>query len=82
MPSCRQRHVWTARRRPHRRRMHQEATTQTAVVLAWDASTDNVGVVSYGIYDQRSAYRFRDDAERDAQRSRVWHDVPIRYRRG
>ena len=32
------------------RRMHQEATTQTAVVLAWDASTDNVGVVSYGIY--------------------------------
>jgi chitodextrinase len=29
----------------------QEATTRTAVVLAWDASTDNVGVVSYGVYD-------------------------------
>ena len=50
-PSCRQRHVWTAKRPPSPSGMHQEATTQTAVVLAWDASTDNVGVVSYGIYD-------------------------------
>ena len=28
----------------------QQATTQNAVVLAWPASTDNVGVVGYGVY--------------------------------
>ena len=28
----------------------QMATTQDAVVLAWDASTDDVGVVGYGVY--------------------------------
>src|SRR5262249_12051654 len=28
----------------------QQATTQNAVVLAWSPSTDNVGVVGYGVY--------------------------------
>jgi chitodextrinase len=28
----------------------QQATTQNAVVLAWDPSSDNVGVVGYGVY--------------------------------
>ena len=36
------------------RRMYQEATTQTAVVLAWDASTDNVGVVELRHLRKRS----------------------------
>jgi chitodextrinase len=29
----------------------QDATTQSSVVLAWNPSSDNVGVVSYGIYE-------------------------------
>ena len=28
----------------------QQAATQNAVVLAWDSSTDNIGVVGYGVY--------------------------------
>ncbi len=31
-------------------RFSQSATTQTSVILAWAASTDNVGVVRYGVY--------------------------------
>jgi chitodextrinase len=31
--------------------VRQVATTETSVVLAWTPSTDNVGVVAYGLYD-------------------------------
>lgn len=40
---------------------HQLATSQTAVVVAWAASADNVGVVSYGVY--RSALLVDTTAE-------------------
>ena len=43
----------TVPRRPaafHPQWLRQMATTQDAVVLAWDASTDDVGVVGYGVY--------------------------------
>ncbi|MFD9960824.1 fibronectin type III domain-containing protein [Amycolatopsis sp. NPDC058986] len=31
--------------------LHSTDTTETAVVLAWDASTDNVGVTGYDVYN-------------------------------
>ena len=39
----------------------QAATTQNAVVLGWDRSTDNVGVVGYGVY--RNLARIASAAE-------------------
>ena len=51
-------------------------------MLAWSPSTDNVGVVEYGLYASRSAGRDLERAERDALEPGVRHQLSGRDRRG
>ena len=62
--------------------VRQVATTESSVVLAWTPSSDNVGVVEYGLYD--SGLRVATVSEPSATRHepRLRQDVSARDRRG
>ena len=55
----------------------QLATTQDAVVVAWDPSTDNMGVVGYGVY--RHALPVQDTSESSVALSGLSCDSAYEY---
>ena len=61
--------------------VRQVATTESSVVLAWTPSSDNVGVVEYGLYDSGCGWR-RQRGERDRLEPGLREDVSARDRRG
>ena len=62
--------------------IRQVATTESSVMLAWTPSSDNVGVVEYGLYDSGAARRLGERSDRDASRASLRQELSDRDRRG
>ena len=62
--------------------VRQVATTESSVVLAWTPSSDNVGVVEYGLYDSGLRVATVSDASATRHEPRLRQDLSARDRRG
>ena len=61
--------------------MRQTAATESSVVLAWTPSTDNVGVVEYGLYASGIRVTTVERRQRNAHRPQLRQELPDRPRR-